>query len=106
MPSQTIKQLYAGLLTNASAVLYTTPASTKALIKEIHLYNSGAAPNRVRFRRVGADADTNNFVDETMAAGATLNLPFNLVFVAAEVLRGFAGVTGEVHAVVSGIEIV
>ncbi|HYE78416.1 MAG TPA: hypothetical protein VEI97_10540 [bacterium] len=81
------------------------PSSTKTLVKEVHLYNSGAGVNRVRLRRVGSDADTHNFIDESMAAGATLNLPFNMVLVAAEVIKGLAGTTNEVHCIISGIEI-
>lgn len=106
MPSQTIKQLYAGLLPNASGTLYTAPSSTKALVKEIHLFNSGAGVNLVEIRRVGSDAQTYDIVYESMAAKATLNLPFNYVLVAAEVLKGLATSASEVHCTISGIEIV
>ena len=106
MPSQTIQQLYAGLLTNASAALYTTPASTKALVKEIHLFNSGAGVNLVQIRRVGTDDTAHDIVYESMAAKATLNLPFSYVLVAAEKIHGLATNTDEVHCTISGITIV
>jgi len=100
-------QITNSLLSNAAATLgVAVPASTTYTLKEIHLYNSGAGVNRVRIRHVGTDADTFDIVDENMAAGATLNLPFNLVMVAAEYLKGYATTANEVHIVASAFSTV
>ena len=101
-------QIFNGLLTDVAgtAIGAVVPALTAIVLKEIILFNSGAAPNLVQIRLQGTAADTFNIVYETMASKATLVLPFNTVMVAANALTGYATTTAEVHCVVSGVKTV
>ena len=99
-------QIFAGLLAAASGNMGSAVAtSTLRVLKEIHLYNSGAGANVVKIRRVGTDTDVGNIVHETMAAGATLNLPFSQAWIAGEQMKGFATTASEVHCIASGITV-
>lgn len=91
-------------LTNVAATQYTVPASTKTLIRHVHISNpSGAA---VTFTMsVGADAAAVRVFDAySIAAGTVLDwYPF-LVLNAAEIIQALAGTTLVLDITINGTE--
>lgn len=91
-------------LGNVAATLYTTPASTKTVVRRIHLSNpSGGA---VSFTlSIGADAaGTRLYGSYSLPAASVYDIygPFTLE--AAEIIQGFASVAATVVITVDGEE--
>lgn len=78
-------------LSAAAATKYTVPASTKTVVRHIHVQNpSGSA---VTFTMsIGADAAGTRIYDAfSIAAGAVLDVFCYYVIEAAEIIQAFAG---------------
>lgn len=104
--SRTWKRLAGPLLiTNAVVTRYTVPASTKAVIRLIHLMNNSASPVDITLS-IGADAAGTRILDATtIAADGVLDLYGPFVMDAAEVLQSNASVTNVCTLTLSGEEI-
>lgn len=94
------------LVTNAAATKYTVPATTKTVVKHIHVQNpSGGA---VTFTMsIGADAAGTRIYDAlSLAAGAVLDTFCYYVLEAAEVVQALAGTTNVLTLTIDGDELV
>ncbi len=93
-------------LTTSSATLYTVPASTKTVVRSIHLTNTSASQVTGIKLSIGADAAGTRFLgDVVMVANSTYDWSGFLVLAAAEILKGQAGTTNVITYTISGVEI-
>ncbi len=93
------------LVTNAAATKYTVPATTKTIIRHIHVQNpSGSA---VTFTiSIGADAAGVRIYDAySIAAGAVLDHFGIYVVDAAEIVQALAGTTNILTLTIDGEEL-
>lgn len=100
--ADTLKTLYSGTLGTASATLYTVPASTTAIIKEIVLCNktASAATATITF-------DGINIVNgKSIASNDTLVIELHSILATTKILAGLAGTDAAIDCFVSGIEVV
>lgn len=103
--AETNKRLFGpAQLTNAAATKYTVPASTKTLVRHIHVENPSGST--VTFTMsIGADAAALRLFDVyPIPANTTLDwFPF-LIVDAAEIIQAFAGTTLVLVMEMSGTE--
>jgi predicted amidohydrolase len=104
--AKTPKRLFGpAQLTAAAATKYTVPASTKTIVRHIHLYNADTVARAVTVS-IGADAAGTRIYDAiSLAAGAELDRWVYYVVEAAEVIQAFADVTAKVTLTVDGDEL-
>lgn len=103
--AETHKRLFGpSQLTNAAATQYTVPASTKTLVRHIHVSNPSASA--VTFTlSVGADAAATRLFDAySIAAGGVLDFYPFLVLGATEIIQALAGTTLTLVIEASGTE--
>jgi len=92
-------------VSNSAATKYTVPASTKTIIRHIHVQNpSGSA---VTFTMsIGADAAGTRIYDAySIAAGGVLDHYCYLVVDAAEIVQAFAGTNNVLTLAIYGDEL-
>jgi hypothetical protein len=92
-------------VSNAAATKYTVPATTKTIVRHVHVQNpSGSA---VTFTMsIGADAAGTRIFDAySIAAGAVLDHFCYYVLEAAEVIQALAGTNNILTLTVDGDEI-
>jgi hypothetical protein len=106
-----MKRLASALLTAADAAIYTVPALTKAIIKEIWVVPNAATKRTIFLNHVpaaGASSTTN-----ALLAGVELDpsvnkkpwvIPCSVVMEAGDILKGYAGAANEFAVQVYGIE--
>src|SRR5215831_5214334 len=94
------------LLTNAAATKYTVPATTKTIVRHIHVENPTGAP--VTFTlSIGADAAATRLFDAfSIAAGAVLDHFCYYVLETTEIIQSFAGTTNVMTLTIDGDELV
>jgi len=100
--ADTLKTLYSGTLGTASASLYTVPASTTTIIKEIILCNktSSAVTATITF-------DGINIVGgKSIAANDTLVIELHSILLAGKIIAGLSNTASAVDCFISGIEVV
>lgn len=104
--SRTWKRLAGPLLiTNSATTRYTVPASTKTIIRNIHIQNNAGTAVDVTLS-IGADAAGTRILDAISVPGdGTLDLYGPFVMDAAEILQSNANVTNQLTLTVSGEEI-
>ena len=108
--ANTPKLLTHGQFAAAAAVIYTSPALTTTIIKEINLCNLGAAVNAVTLRIVdggGIGVASDNLTDAGMslAVGETVIRTGSLILEAGDTLVGFATNATQVNYHVGGIQV-
>lgn len=99
--ADTLKTIYKGTLGTASTTLYTVPASTTAIIKEIILCNktASAATATITF-------DSWNIVAaKSIAANDTLVIELHSILETGKILAGLAGTASAIDCFISGIEV-
>lgn len=109
---RTAKRLYGpALIATGPATVYTVPALTKAIIRQIHLSNPSASPVTLTLS-VGADAAAtrlwSTYSIPAAAAGVTdsvRDIFMYLVMEAAEILTLSAGTNNILNIVITGDEI-
>lgn len=109
MTTNTIKQLVAPVALSATTTttLYTVPASTKAIIKEILLTNTDTVARTVTLQVGTGTAVANRILSaQSINAGASLIITLSTVLNAAETITGGASSASVVSCVVSGVEVV
>lgn len=102
---ETNKRLYGpAQLTNVAATKYTAPASTRTLVRHVHVSNpSGSTVNFTL--SVGADAAGTRLFDAySIPAGSTLDYWAFLMLDAAEVIQALASVTTTLVITIEGTE--
>lgn len=100
-----IKAMADGQLANTKGTLYTTPASTQAVAKNIILVNTGAGANTVNLyvQRDGSNSRRIIPEDLSLAAGAQFVMSDELTLEAADLIEGDASTAAEVDYVINGI---
>jgi hypothetical protein len=93
-------------VSNAAATKYTVPATTKTIIRHIHIQNPSGSP--VTFTAsIGADAAGTRIFDAySIAAGSVLDHFCYYVMAAAEVFQAFAGTNNILVLTIDGDEII
>lgn len=92
------------LVSNSAATKYTVPASTKTLLRHIHVSNPTGAD--VDFTMsIGADAAGTRIFDAyTIVGGSVLDLWVYIPLLATEIVQAFASTNNELTLTLSGDE--
>lgn len=91
------------LLTNSSVTLYTVPALTQAIVRNIIVANTSATAATARLS-IGVDAAGTRILPEvSIPANSVYDWSGFLVMEAAETLRGQSGTTDVLAITVSGV---
>ena len=108
MPS-TFKRLAGpARLAGTAATLYTAPASTKTVIRQIILTNPNGGTDRAATLSIGTDGVTTRSLASARtitANGVPVQLYGPVVLAAAEIIQGFAAAADEVVYDIHGEEI-
>lgn len=99
--ADTLKQLYKGTLGTSSATLYTVPASTTAIIKEIVLANKTATDATATITFDGV----NIVPAKKVPANDALVVELHSIMPTATIIAGLAGTASAIDIYVSGIEV-
>lgn len=104
----TIKQLVApaALSATPSTTLYTAPASTKAIVKEILLCNTDSVALTVTLYLNGSAAGNALLSALSLAAGETKIISLSTVLETGQTIKGGASASGVVACTISGVEVV
>jgi hypothetical protein len=107
MSTSTLKQAYQGALTNTTTTtLYTVPAATKFLLKELVLCNTDTSARTVTMQWGAGTAAANRFLSAlTIQPGETKIFSFNTVLQTGETISGGASVGAVVSCTASGVEL-
>jgi hypothetical protein len=100
--ADTLKRLTKGTLGTTSATLYTVPASTKTILKEIILCNKTATDATVTITIDGATI----IGAKTVTKNDTYVIEFHSVIETGITITGLAGTTNAIDYYISGIEVV
>lgn len=107
MSTATMKQAYQGALSaTTTTTLYTVPALTKFLVKEVVLCNTDTVARTVTAQWGGGTAAANRWLSAlTLQPGETRVFGFNKVLDAAETITGGASSASVVSCAISGVEL-
>jgi hypothetical protein len=95
------------LSTTLTTVLYTVPASTSTIVKEIVLCNTDSVSRTVTLRAGnGTTVAQTILAAKSLVAGETFILSLSTVLSAANIISGGASVGAMVSCTISGVEIV
>lgn len=87
-----------------AATVYTVPAATSIIIRNIHVANTGALPLSFNLS-IGVDATgTRIYSGFSIPANGTLDTSTSIVLNAAEILQTFASAVG-LTLTISGVEV-
>lgn len=100
--ADTLKRLGKGTLGTSSTTLYTVPASTKTILKEIILCNKTATDATVTVVIDGATV----IGGKTVAKNDTYVIEFHSIIEAGITITGLAGTATSIDYYLSGIEVV
>lgn len=102
-------RIYQGTLGVADALLYTVPASTATLVRNILACNSNASSRtfRLHFVTAAGSSTTTNAIcyDQTLTTGATDLQDILQVIPTGAMIRGLASAASSVGVNISGVEI-
>src|SRR5688500_17517623 len=91
------------LLTNASVTLYTVPAVTQAIVRNIHIVNTSATAATATLS-IGVDAAGTRLLSAvSIPANSAYDWSGFIVTEAAETIRGQSGTTNVLTITVSGV---
>lgn len=101
-----IKALADGQLPDVKGTLYTTPASTSTIVRNIILVNTGAGVNTVNLYYKKSAGTSRRICpkDLSLATGASAEIEICPNLEAAGVIEGDASTAAEVDYTISGIE--
>lgn len=109
MTTNTIKQLVAptALSATTTTTLYTAPASTKTIIKEILLCNTDTVARTVTMFVGTGSAVANTILSAlSLAPGETKFITLSTVLNTGEFIKGGASSASVVSCTISGVEVV
>lgn len=99
--ADTIKKLYRGLPPTSNGTLYTTPASTKAIIKMITMCNTTTSSATITLKAGGT-----TFVNAySISANNTVILTDVGILEATELIEGLQGTLNAISVWISGMEV-
>jgi hypothetical protein len=99
--ADTLKKLGNGTLGNTSGTLYTVPALTTTIVKEITLCNKSGVDVTATVTFDG----TNIVGAKSIAAHDTLVIELHSILEAGDIIAGLAGATTSIDYTLSGIEV-
>ncbi|GAG55881.1 unnamed protein product [marine sediment metagenome] len=101
-----IKSLADGQLAAGTGTIYTTPASTQAIVKTITLVNThdSALTVNLYFKASGGASRCIIPKDTSLAAGYLLVMDDEITLEAADILEGSGGTAEKVDFVISGAQ--
>ncbi len=101
-----IKSLADGQLAASKGTIYTTPASTQTIIRNITLVNrhSSALVVNLYFKASGGTSRYISPKDYSLGIGALLVMEDEITLEAADIIEGSGGTASLVDYVISGIE--
>jgi hypothetical protein len=101
------KSLYQGQLSGSNATLYTVPSSTKAMVREILLFNSDSSTRIVYLFFVPSGGTYSNYpvLNVSLNANDTLPVSLHTIIEAAGTITGYSDAASKVVCEVSGGEI-
>lgn len=97
----TAKKLYANKPGTGSATLYTVPANTTTIVKNIVLCNTTGVAETVTLT-AGGQLIINAL---SVAANDTVTLDLSLVMSEADIITGLQGTSGSISVYISGVEV-
>lgn len=102
----TIKSLYDGQLGTSKTALYTTPASTQAIARDISLSNTsgGTVKCNLYFKASGGTSRRITPYDMELQARHSWKYPGVITLEAGDIIEGDAGSGSTVDCVISGVE--
>lgn len=101
-----IKSLADGQLANSKGTIYTTPASTQAIVKNIILVNTNTSAETVNlFKKVSGGTSRRVIPKDTLLpAGNSLVMDDLLTLEAADIIEGDTTTAAKVDFVINGVE--
>ena len=110
MAVYTPKKLYSGQPTTSATTLYTTPASTSTIVKNILMTNTTAtdATITISFVPSGGTAGATNrvFTGYTVKANDTVAVDLSSVLSTSDFISALQGTSGAITIYISGVEVV
>jgi len=100
--ADTLKNLYKGTLGTSSATLYTVPASTATIVKEITICNKTATDATATIMFDGA----NIVCGKTVTKNDTYIIELHSILETGKIIAGLAGTASAIDIYISGIEVV
>lgn len=102
----TIKSLADGQLASTKGTLYTTPASTQAIIKDIRLVNTSSSSVKVNLYFKASGGTSRRIIpkDTEMSDSGLLVVDGVLTLEAADILEGDAAAGSTVDFTISGVQ--
>lgn len=100
--ADTLKNLYGGTLGTASTTLYTVPASTKTILKEITLCNKTATDATATMTINGITIIGGKIVPKN----ETYVIELHSIIEAGVIIAGLSGTANAISVYISGIEVV
>ena len=100
--ADTLKQLAKGTLADSNATIYTTPASTTAIVKSIILCNKTSSDATATIKLDG----TNVVAAHNIPANDSLPLQLTAILETGDLIEGLSGTTDAIDYYISGIEVV
>lgn len=97
----TLKNLYKGTLGTSSATLYTVPAATKAIVKEIILCNKTATDATATITFDGV----NIICGKTVPKNDSYVVEFHSILETGKIIAGLASAGTAIDVYISGIEV-
>ena len=101
-----IKSLADGQLANSKGTIYTTPASTEAIIKSIILVNTNTSSEAVNLYFKASGGTSRRLIpkDTSLPASNSLIMDDLVTLEAADILEGDTTTASKVDFVISGVE--
>ncbi len=102
----TYKVLAQGQLPNAAGVLYTVPAGTSAIVKQIALANTdGAATHNATIYVNGTGAGNQILPVTTLPINGSMPLTGTITLAAGQTIQGLADAASKITYTIFGVEI-
>ena len=104
--SVNIKSLADGQLANSKAAIYTTPASTQAIVKNIILVNTNTSSETVNLYFKASGGTSRRLIpkDTSLPASNSLVMDNVVTLEAADILEGDTTTASKVDYVINGVE--
>jgi hypothetical protein len=100
--ANTISKLYAGAPSTDSLTLFTSPASTKTIVKSIIMNNTAGSNATISLSFAGVEV----FTAYSIAANETIDKTLSLVLESGDTISGLQGTAGAINVYISGVKIV
>ena len=99
-----IKTLGDGQLANTKGTLYTVPASTQTIVKNVTITNTDSAARTFNWYFNNGTSRQRSAVDQSLAIGAIYEWEGTLTLEAGDLIEGIGEVASQLDYVISGVE--